>query len=91
MDERSRCLAELRRVRGLVERELRLAEEGKSDKPPSQLRQILKELAAMERARAKSEFMPYYPRGITDSWSLADPLGQELCGLASLYDMAMRG
>ncbi len=91
MDERSRCMAELRRVRGLVERELQLAEEGKSDKSPSQLRQILKELTAMERTQAKSEFMPYYPRAIADSWSLTDPLGRELCELASLYYVVMRG
>ena len=89
--EKNRCLIELRRVRALVERELELADAGKSGKSPFQLRQILKELSAMERVRAKSEFMPYYPRAIADSWDLNDPLGQELCGLATLYDTVMRG
>ena len=89
--EKNRCLIELRRVRALVERELELADEGQSDKSPFQLRQILKELSTMERVQAKSEFMPYYPRAIVDSWDLDDPLGRELCGLATLYYTVMRG
>ena len=89
--EKNRCLIELRRVKVLVERELQLAGEGRSDKSLFQLRQILKELSTMERVQAKSVFMPYYPRIIVDSWDLNDPLGQELCSLATLYYTVMRG
>ena len=51
----------------------------------SQLRMTLEELDKMARIKNINEFLPYYPRGISDSWDFNDKLGQKLMRLLDVY------
>ncbi len=50
-----------------------------------QLEMTLKELDKMNRIRDMRQFMPYYPRGIADSWEFNDKLGNELLEVLDYY------
>ena len=50
-----------------------------------QLEMTLKELDNMNRIRDMRQFMPYYPRGIADSWEFDDKLGNELLEVLDYY------
>ncbi len=50
-----------------------------------QLEMTLKELDKMNRIRDMRHFMPYYPRGIADSWEFNDELGNELLEVLDYY------
>lgn len=50
-----------------------------------QLEMTLKELNTMNQIRDMRQFMPYYPRGIADSWNLNDKLGNELLKVLDSY------
>lgn len=45
----------------------------------------LKELDNMNQIRDMRQFMPYYPRGIADSWEFDDKLGNELLEVLDYY------
>ena len=50
-----------------------------------QLNMTVNELDKMNQIRNKDEYMPYYPRGITDSWDFNDNLGNELLKVLDVY------
>lgn len=50
-----------------------------------QLEMTLKELDNMNQIRDMRQFMPYYPRGIADSWEFDDKLGNELLEVLDYY------
>ncbi|MCM1084180.1 MAG: hypothetical protein NC428_11985 [Clostridium sp.] len=51
----------------------------------TQLYAILDELNKMGRIRNSRLFYPYYPRGLADSWSFSNQLGDKLLNLLELY------
>ncbi|MEE1255314.1 MAG: hypothetical protein UHN47_02190 [Lachnospiraceae bacterium] len=50
-----------------------------------QLEMTIIELNKMNQVRDMREFMPYYPRGISDSWDFNDKLGKELLKVLDSY------
>lgn len=50
-----------------------------------QLNMTVNELDKMNQIRNKNEYMPYYPRGIADSWDYNDNLGNELLRILDVY------
>lgn len=46
---------------------------------------LYKELDNMNQIRDMRQFMPYYPRGIADSWEFDDKLGNELLEVLDYY------
>ena len=50
-----------------------------------QLEMTLNELGKMNQIRNMRQFMPYYPRGIADSWDFNDKLGNELLKVLDFY------
>lgn len=51
-----------------------------------QLESIIKELDKMDSIRDADVFVPYYPRGIADSWDFQDPLGEKLLNILEIYN-----
>lgn len=43
------------------------------------------ELDKMNQLRDKNRFVPYYPKGIADSWAQEDRLGEELLEILDAY------
>lgn len=50
-----------------------------------QLKRTVDELHKMNQIRDMKRFMPYYPRGIADSWDSNDNLGNELLKVLDFY------
>ena len=50
-----------------------------------QLEMTFKELDKMNQIRDVKQFMPYYPKGIADSWAFDDKLGKELLKVLDYY------
>ncbi len=50
-----------------------------------QLKMTVGELDKMNQIRDMKLFMPYYPRGIADSWDQNDNLGDELLRVLNIY------
>ena len=50
-----------------------------------QLKMTVDELHKMNQIRDMKRFMPYYPRGIADSWDSNDNLGNELLKVLDFY------
>ena len=51
----------------------------------SQLRMTQDELDKMARIKNIDEFLPYYPKGISDSWDFNDKLGKKLMNILDVY------
>ncbi len=50
-----------------------------------QLNMTIDELNKMNQLRDKNRFVPYYPKGIADSWAQEDRLGEELLEILDAY------
>lgn len=50
-----------------------------------QLKMTISELDKMNQVRDMNLFMPFYPRGIADSWDFNDSLGKELLKVLDVY------
>lgn len=50
-----------------------------------QLNMTIDELNKMNQLRDKNRFVPYYPKGIVDSWAQEDRLGEELLEILDAY------
>lgn len=50
-----------------------------------QLNMTIDELNKMNQLRDKNRFVPYYPKGIADSWAKEDRLGEELLEILDAY------
>lgn len=50
-----------------------------------QLKMTIDELDKMNEIRDMKLFMPYYPKGIADSWDFNDNLGKALLDVLDIY------
>ena len=50
-----------------------------------QLNMTIDELNKMNQLRDKNRFVPYYPKGLADSWAKEDRLGEELLEILDAY------
>lgn len=77
--------AMLEEVKALVQDKINDPEKRPDYMSETQLCAILNELDKMGRIRNSHLFFPYYPRGIADSWSFSNQLGDKLLNLLELY------
>lgn len=65
--------------------EKQLINNGGSTIPLKHIENVLTEIDKMKNNMSPEIFIPYYPRGIVESWDFNNKLGSDLLELASLY------